>query len=340
MCNALPARPLSTPLLALAAVAYLSSGCALTEVAVAMPEDVIVAEVHVVLTLAQDTDEVSMTAQALLQRTHRPEGAASISGTEVEVSAGRPGWVVRLQEQESVARCVVADPLSPYVIQIEVTRDAVCYLAEFTPAPFAPGEKLSVRIATPDGRILTGVSRLPGVFTFTGLDQEDGRCRIEPDAHYRFRWTPARHMWTHVASARFEGIAEAMARRGIKAPNTVYLLGLAMGRQDTTIVFPRDFGVANDFFSRSKEARSVIRELRKGLPGGSSATVAIAAADRNWVNWTWARGVFHPSGWVRIPSIIGGGTGVFATATRRRIWVTSSLDADNVSPPPCGPAET
>ena len=36
----------------------------------------------------------------------------------------------------------------------------------------------------------------------------------------------------------------------------------------------------DDFFSRSREAHSVVRELRKGLPGGSSATVAIAAAAR------------------------------------------------------------
>lgn len=41
---------------------YLAAGCALIEVTIADPEDVIVAEVQVVLTLAPDTDELSLTA--------------------------------------------------------------------------------------------------------------------------------------------------------------------------------------------------------------------------------------------------------------------------------------
>jgi len=333
--------------LALAAATYLFAGCALTDVAVAVPDDVIVAEVQVVLTLAPDTDEVTMTAVALLHRTHHPEGAPSLSGAVVEVSAG-PGRVVRLWRQPSVWHCIVRNPLSPYVPTFMFTRDVACFRVEVTPAPFTPGETLSLRITAPDGRVLTGVSRIPGVFTLVGLEHEDGRCRLDPGTNHRFRWTQAGNVWTHVAGARFEGIAGPLARRGISAPDTVYLLGLATGRQDTAIAFPRDFGVVNDFFSRSSESRKIIRELRKGLPDGSSATVAIAAADRNWVNWTWARGVVNPSGWVRIPSVFGGGTGVFATATRRRSRPSSpgpnSPTASDAAPttarPPSPPSPT
>ena len=329
---------LFTRALAFAAMSYLFTGCALTEVAVAVPDDVIVAEVHVVLTLAPDTDEVTLTAWAFLHRTHHPEGAPSISGAVVEVSADQRR-VVRLWQQESLARCIFADWLSPHLIKVRFTRDAACYRAfEATPAPFSPGEKLSLRITAPDGRVLTGVSRIPGVFTFVGLEHEGDRCRLHPGTNYRFRWTPTRKVWAHVAGARFEGITEALALRGIPAPDTVDLLGLAMGRQDTAIVFPRDFGVATHLFSRSEKARKIISELRKGLPDGTSATVAIAAADRNWVNWTWARGALNPSGWVRIPSVFGGGSGVFATATRRQVWVDSSADGED-GLPLCGPTE-
>lgn len=246
-----------------------------------------------VLTVAPDTDDVTLTALALLRRTHHPEGAPSLSGAVVEVSAG-PSRVLRLWRQERLVRWIAHNPLSPDGPQMWFTRDAACYRVEVTPAPFIPGEKLSLRIAAPDGRVLTGVSRVPGVFTLVGLEHEDGRCRLDPGTNYRFRWTQARNVWTHLAGARFEGIAGPLARRGVSAPDTMYLLGLAMGRQDTAIAFPRDFGVVNDFFSRSNEARKIIRELRKGLPDGSSATVAIAAADRNWVNWTWTRGALSP----------------------------------------------
>ena len=326
-----PARRLP---FALAALLSPSAGCELTEVGIAEPEEVIVAEVQVVLTLAPDTDEMTLNAWALLHRTSEPEGAPSISGSMVEVSAD-PDRVVRLEEQDSAGLCIVADPLSPQSIKVDFSG-AVCYLAEITPAPFAPGERLSLEIIVPNGRVLTGVSRVPGPFSFVGLDHQDGRCRLDPDTNYRFRWTSARDAWAYVADARFEGLADALAPRGVEAPDTLYLLGLSVGRKDTTIVFPREFGVF-EFFNATEEQRAVIRELRKGLPEGSSASVAIAAADRNWVNWA-RGGNFNPSGEVRIPSVFGDGTGVFGTATRRLVWVKSSVAAEGELPL-CGSAE-
>jgi len=313
----------------------LAAGCALIEVTIAEPEDLIVAEVQVVLTLAPDTDELSLTAWAVLHRTHWPEDTPSLSGTVVEVSAG-PGRVVRLEEQDSVQLCIAEDPLARDSLEVEPSADAACYQAEVNPAPFAPGEKLSVRIAAPDGRLLGGTSRVPGAFSLVELNQEAGRCRLDPDTNYRFRWTSAVDVWAYIADARFEGLTEALAPRGIESPDTMYLLGLSIGRKDTTIVFPRDFGVF-EFFNADETERQILRELWKGLPEGSSAAVAIGAADRNWVNWA-RGGNFNPSGLIRIPSVFGDGTGVFATATRRQVWVKSSVAGER-EPPLCGRAE-
>ena len=319
----------------LGATLYLSAGCSLTDVAIAEPDDVIVAEVQVVLTLAPHTDELTLTAWALLHRTHQPEGAPSISGAVVEVSAD-PTRVVRLEEQDSVGICIAGHSLGRDTLKVEFSSDLACYLSEVTPSPFDPGEKLSVRITAPDGRVLAGVSRLPGGFSLVGLDQSYGRCRLEPDTNYRFRWTSATEAWAYVGDARFEGLRRALAPRGIQAPDTLYLLGIAIGREDTTIVFPRQFGVF-EFFNADEVERDILRELWKGLPEGVTADIAIAATDRNWVNWE-RGGNFNPSGQVRIPSVFGDGTGVFATATRRKVWVSSSLGEPG-QPPLCGPAE-
>ncbi|MDE2764704.1 MAG: hypothetical protein OXQ94_15260 [Gemmatimonadota bacterium] len=316
-----------------AAALFLSAGCSLTEITVAEPEDVIVAEVQVVLTPAPDTDELTMAAWAILHRTYRPEGTPGISGAVVEVRADAER-VVGLEEQDSLAHCIALDLIARDSLETDPSLDAACYRAEATPAPFAPGERLSVSITAPDGRVLTGVSRLPGAFSMIGLQQEDGRCRVRPDTHYRFRWTSARDSWAYVADARFQGLRRALGRRGIEAPDTLYLLGLAIGREDTTIVFPRQFGVF-EAFNASDNELEILRELWKGLPEGVSAEVAIAAADRNWVNWE-RGGNFNPSGQIRIPSVFGDGTGVFATATSRRVLVKSAGVGDE---PLCGPAE-
>ena len=315
------------------AATCLFGGCSLAETTIAEPEDIIVAEVQVVLTFADD--DVSLDAWALLHRTHQPRGARSLSGAEVEVWAD-PSRAIRLEEQDSVGLCIAGNPLDRDSLKIDLASDTVCFRAEAAPAPFAPGERLSARIVAPDGRVLTGVGRLPGAFSLVGLDEDDGRCRLEPDTNYRFRWSSAKGAWAYIADARFEGLTDALAPRGLEAPDTLYLLGLSIGLEDTTIVFPREFGLFETLGADENE-RKVLRELRKGLPEGSSAGVAIAAADRNWVNWE-RGGNFNPSGQVRIPSLFGGGTGVFAAATRNQVWMKSSVDGPR-EPPLCGPEE-
>ena len=314
--------------IAIVAVSLLAAGCELTEVEVELPEDVIVAETQVVLTLDHDDDEASLTAWALLHRTYQPEGAASLSGAVITVS-GEGQETVRLVEQDSVDLCVLPDTTEDFS-----TEGAACYRAEATPAPFTPGEVLSLHIRAADGRVLTGTSLVPGAFSMTGLTQEDGHCRLQPDTNYRFQWTPSDDSWAYVVDARLEGLTAALASRGINAPDTLYMVGVSIGREDTDIVFPRNLGVF-DFFDSDEDEREVIRALRRGLPEGSRAAVAITAVDRNWVNWA-RGGNFNPSGQVRIPSVFGEGTGLFGTAIQRRVWITSSVDGEG-EPPLCGP---
>lgn len=318
----------------LAAALLPCAGCSLTDVTIAEPDDLVVAEVQVVLTLALDNRNVSLTAWALLHRTYLFGEAPTLAGTVVKVSADS-SRVVRLEEQDSLSFCIGENPFRRDDEESEPFPGAVCYRAEAARAPFVPGERLSLEITTPDGRVLTGSSRIPGAFYFTELNHERGRCRMEPDTNYRFRWTAAKDAWAYVADARFEGLAKAFAARNVESPDTVYLGGLSL-RGGRAIVFPGNFGLF-DFLSANEAERKVIRELRNGLPEGSRATVSIAATDRNWVNWA-RGGNFNPSGLLRIPSVFGDGTGVFATAPRRLVRVKSSVAGEG-EPPLCGPPE-
>ena len=313
--------------IAILAAPLLAAGCELTEVTVELGDDVIVAEAQVVLTLDHDDDEASLTVWTLLHRTYQPEGAPSLSGAVITVS-GEGSETVRLVEQDSVDPCIVRDTTEEFS-----TEGAACYRAEATPAPFVPGEALALHIRAADGRVLTGNSLVPGAFSLTGLTHEDGRCRLRPDTNYRFVWTPSNDSWAYIIDARLEGLAEAFASRGINAPDTLYMVGVSIGREDTDIIFPRNLGVF-DFFDSDEDEREVIRALRNGLPEGSRAAVAITAVDRNWVNWA-RGGNFNPSGQVRIPSIFGEGTGMFGTAIQRRVWVKSSPRREG-EPPLCG----
>lgn len=306
----------------------LASGCELTEVTVESPDDVIVAESHVVLILDHDDDNASLNSWTLLHRTYQPEDAASLSGAEITVS-GEGQRTVRQMERDSVDLCVTPDTTG------SSTEGAACYRAYAPSSPFAPGEALDLRVRAADGRVLTGASQVPGAFRMLRLTLRDGQCRLDPDTNYRLRWTPSDDSWAYIIDARLEGLTAALVSRGINAPDTLYLQGVSIGRDDTDMIFPRNLGLF-DFFDSTEDERDVIRELRNGLPEGVRAELSVTALDRNWVNWV-RGGNFNPSGQVRIPSVFGDGTGMFGTATQRRLWITSSPGGDG-EPPLCGPA--
>ncbi len=306
------------------------SGCELTEVSTARAEDVIVAESQVTVFLSADeTSSAWVTASTLLHRTYG-ENVRAVGGSLVQVS-GASGRTLRLVEA----------PLEHCLHQVDslggFPAEGSCYLASASGASFAPGEKLSLEINVPDGRVLTAVSRIPGTFSFRDLNQVGGRCRLEPNTNFRFRWTPAEDAWTYFAEANLGGLREALAGRDIDVPDSLYLVGLSLGREDTEIVFPRDFGLFN--FLEEDFPRDLLFTLQdEGLPEGAGAVVSLAAADRNRTNWE-RGGNFNPSGEVRIPSVFGDGTGVFGTAVQRRISVTAGPGEEGELPL-CGTAES
>ncbi len=327
------ARELRAPVLGAAITVVMTLGCELTEVTIAAPEDVIVAETLLVLELDPSGDGVTLDALAYLHRTQNLALDDEVADASVRVS-GASGGVVQLAEQDGGALCLRLPGLEGDTISEERYGVGSCYRTRVSPSRFAPGELLELEIVIPDGRVLTAVSRVPGAFAFQGLAHEDGSCRLEPDTNYRFEWTQAEDTWAYLADARIEGLPEALADRDPEVPDSLYLLGLSIGREDTEIVFPREFGFF-DYFD--EDYRDLVRALQDGMPDGSRALISFAATDRNWTNWV-RGGNFNPSGQVRIPSVFGEGTGWFGTATQRRVHVTVSNREDG-RPPLCGPAE-
>lgn len=307
------------------AASALLSGCALTEVTVAESEDVVVVESQLVVNL-EDDGTTGLFVYAYLHRTLSANRADEVEGATVRVS-GASGAVVHLAAADSGGACLTYDEDEP-------NEDVgTCYAAGGSPSPFAPREIVELEVVLADGRTLGGVSRIPDAFSFVGLSQEGGECRLEPDTNYRFRWTEAAGTWSYLSDAWIEGLPEALAGRDVEAPDSLYLTGFAIGEKDTDVLFPGEYGL----FDFGDEADAdLLRILDDGLPGGSRAEVAFAATDRNWVNWA-RGGNFNPSGVIRIPSVFGDGTGFFGTATQRVLKVMAEPD-DVGMPPLCGPA--
>ena len=328
----------------LAAVAV-AGGCQLTEVTVAEPDDVVVAEVQLVLVLdpggfpnPPGEGGVSLRAVSFLHRTLGSGVAAPVGGAAVRVS-GASGAEVQLEATDSAVACFGARARwidEPVGINAPSHDEyGSCYRKDLPKSPFAPGELVELEVILPDGRTLAGSSRIPGTFDFRGLAQADGRCRVAPETNYRFEWTEAEGTWAYVSDTRIEGLPEALAGRDVEAPDTLFLVGFSIGREDTDVVFPSEYGLFDIGDGISAE---LLRILNDGLPAGTTAEVAIGAADRNWINWG-RGGNFNPSGLVRIASVFGAGTGTFGTATQRVVTVVAAPDGDG-APPLCGPAAT
>ena len=304
-----------------------AAGCELTEMELVQPADAVIAESQVVLTLGPtnpgDPPVARMAVPTLLHKLYgaRPGG---LSGASVRIT-GASGNAVALVEVERTA-CIALRRDDEYV------PEASCYVAPDGATPFAPGETLELEVRASGGQVLTGSSRVPGAFAFIDATPADEPCRLAPDANYTLRWTPADGVWTYLAEAEFSGLRAPLSARGIEAPDTLDLVGLSIGREDSEIVFPRDLGLF-DLLNDDEDA-DAIRALQDGLPGDARASVAVSAVDRNWSNWA-RGGDFHPSGQVRISSVFGDGGGVFGTAVMRRLEVVAGGEGED-RPPPCG----
>lgn len=304
---------------ALAAVLLLaSSGCELTEVSLVDTEDVVIAEVYALMGAAP-TAPAENRLWAYLHRSLGTDGAGEVLGASVVVTVVGDGRTIQLQETE-VEECV----REPWF-----GGTGTCYDAGPASAILRPGMELALEIRTSDGRVLNGLSRTPGAFALDGIDSFE--CALEPDTPFEIQWSRSEGAWAYINETRINDLRRALQPEGITvATGPLYLLGLSVSASDTTVVFPSEFGV----FDRFDLDQDLAVRLQRGLPAGTYAAVGITAVDRNYVNWV-RGGNFNPSGAVRIPSLRGDGTGVFASGVLRRFQAIVEHDGFPGPRPEC-----
>jgi hypothetical protein len=292
----------ATPLLA-ASLVVVAAGCELTSVELADTADVVIAEVYL-------RPGESM-HQAFLYRTF-PVGGGSlrVDGATIVVR-GTEGGTLEFAPAAQDGDCAEYD-------FVPAGGGGSCYLAPDR-GRIQPGQRYALEIVLPDGRRMEGTTVVPAAFQL--VRPSASRCVLE-QLSLELVWTRAEGSWAYQAEARFTDLAAGLAARGVaNPPDTLRLLGLAIGASDTTMAFPRDFGV----FDRFDLDRELLLALQQGLPEGARAEIVVAAADRNYVNWA-RGGNFNPSGQVRVPSVTGGGTGVFGSLLRRAVLVVAPGD--------------
>lgn len=290
------------------------AACELQKITLVTSEDVVVAEVFVQLEEGADGDA---TVRAFLHRTLSTTGASGqVRGARVTIFR-ESGSTLELAETVE-GDCAETLP---------VDGDGNCYWAPPQPGRFQPGEHLELEIALADGGSLRSATTVPGGFSLAGVSP-GATCRLDPDTPMELRWSRSREAWAYVNETVLHGIGPALAAEGIDVDDDLYLLGLSVSAADTTIVFPGEFGV----FNRFELDQDLALRLQRGLPSGVAADVSITATDRNYVNWV-RGGNFNPSGQVRLPSVRGDGTGVFASVVVRRMHV--AVERDPTSVPDC-----
>jgi hypothetical protein len=293
-------------LLLIVALGVASAGCELREITFAAAEDVVVAEV--ILNADQRTQTAYLHRTATANRTARVHGARVFI-----VDEARDDQYELLAAPDSL--CLTPAPPSA------LPSTGSCHEARLPMDAIRPGAAYSLRIELPDRPPITGRTTVPGGFAI--LRPTEAACRLEPGSTLPLLWTSSSGAWVYVLQARFTGLLDALRADGLAIPATLReplnLLGLAIGGTDTTAMFPGGFGV----FDRGDEAlHPVLVALREGLPAGVDAQIVVSAADRNYVNWA-RGGNFNPSGTIRVPSVTGGGTGVFGSIVGRRVLVNT-----------------
>lgn len=284
-------------------------GCRLEEVALAPPEDVVVAEVFLQAGEAQQF--------AFLHRS-LGTGALTVPNAVVELT-GPDGRVAQYSPAAGI-ECVNAGSsfLPDTVGSCYATTPAVRSLV-------SPGATYSLRIRLPGGGQLTGTTTVPGAFRLKRPSV--AQCKLAPGTLLPMEWTRSVGAWVYLSETRLAHVRKALDPNATN-DRSLDMTGLSISAEDTTIVFPSEFGLFDRF--NDKDA-PVLLALQKGLPEGVTATVTVSAADRNYVQWV-RRGTFNPSGTVQIPSLQGDGTGVFGSLAPARFDLTSVA----TSPlPPC-----
>ena len=301
-------------------------GCELREISLTEPEHVVVAEAYVQI---KDRGEdgsglgVPLVSVFLHETLGRSGSSGPVPGATIALARAGDGTTIRLGETQ-LGNCVITIP---------VDGGGTCYGTGFSLpaglATLAPGDRLDLRIELPDGGVLTSQTVIPGPFDLLGV-ADGSQCTLAPFTSTGIVWSRSEGAWADISDSFVSGLRPRFGAEQVDDP--LYLWGLSVSAQDTTIVFPREFGV----FLRGWLDREVALTLQQGLPGQASAQITVAAVDRNWVNWA-RGGNFNPSGVVRVPSVRGDGTGVFEAAVLRSFRVLADSAASPAFPP-CPPA--
>ncbi len=309
--------PRGAAALAIVLVAVLTmAACELQEVTVVDVEDVIIVEAYALVGVDTPDPTVGRRLWAFVSRTVGGEGASDIPPAEVEVvrTDGRRFVLEAVDDQNCIS-------------DGDRVRPGVCYDAGAAASRLRPGDELELTVRLADGRTLGGRTTIPGDFR---LEQQASPCGVRPDTPFEVRWSAASGASAYVNETRIDGLDRALEDEGIEAPDELFLLGLSLSASDTTIVFPSEFGV----FDRFDLDQALTVRLQRGLPDETQAFVGITATDRNYVNWA-RGGNFNPSGQVRVPSVHGDGSGVFASGVMRRFGVFAGSSEQTDALPRC-----
>jgi len=295
------------------------AGCELTEVVVEEPVDQVVAEIFLA---ARPTGTV---ARAMLHRTFvsDPDPIQAV----VTIRRVSDGYFVEL-ESRIIEECLLGEA--------PAGTEASCYVGEgIRMSRFGPGDRLEATIEFPGSeRRMRGTTTVPEGFEIRqpdvlGVFLSERSCRIEPMTNVEVLWSQGAGTWAYLAETLLLGL-EGVPGGG--DDDALKLQGLAISAADTSIVFPKQFGL----FDRVDLDYELAVLLQQGLPAGVVARVEVAAVDRNYTNWV-RQGTFNPSGLVRIPSMVGDGTGVFAAYVTDQ-FAAVSAEEGQVDLPECGPA--
>jgi len=283
-----------------AAVALLAGACDLAEVATAPGDDVVVVEAVL------RTDRLNQ--QVLLHRSLQGRFSGGVPGARVTIT-GNAGEARTLAETTG---CFRIDPAYQQADSLQF--EGSCYASN---GDFAvrPGGIYELRVETADGRVIRGRTQIPADFTVPSVPVGSGSeliCSLAPETTFTLTWTRSPGAASYVADLSISGLAQL----GIAAPEPFDLRGLAVSDTDTTIALPAEFGV----FERFNYDAELFKEIEDGFPGGIQLAVALAAADRNWVNSV-RGGNFNPSGLIRISTVVGDGVGVFGSLVVKHITI-------------------
>ena len=291
----------------LAALALLVS-CDLEEITIIEIEDVVIAEIYV--NLAEDPRENEIRAYL-----HHTVGAPGSGVDEL------PNAVIVVRRPDGLMLNLVENAIDACLNPLPTVGSGVCFLADPAQAPnLRPGDLLEVEVTFSDGGTLLGAARVPSSFQVDGISTT---CRLDPNTLLPLHWSRSEGAWAYVNETSISGLTDALEPEGIDVEedeDPLHLLGLSISAEDTTIVFPSEFGI----FDRFDLNQDLASRLQDGLPPSTTAEVSITAVEGNYVNWA-RGGNFNPSGQVRVPSLRGDGTGVFAATVSRR-FVVISLD--------------